>query len=405
MAMEKNKKELVREILNRGVENHYPNYKELEKKLITNKALRIYCGFDPSASSLHIGNAIALIKLRQFQSAGHKVIFLIGSFTGMIGDPTDKASTRKQLSREDVLLNATNFKTQAASYLDFEGTNAAELRYNHEWQDKLSFKDLISLSSHFTVQQMLQRDMFQKRLQEEKPIFLHEFLYPIAQAYDSVALEVDFEVGGNDQMFNMMCGRDLLKVVNNQDKGVLTMKLLTDNEGKKMGKSEGNIVMLDESPIDMYAKVMSWPDEVLPAGFELCTFLPWPEAKELTSNISNPRDTKMRLAWEITKINHGAEKASSAQEHFIKTVQNKEVPDDIEVKKIEAGKYSLIDLLVKLGMSSSKGEARRLISQGGIKVGYAKDLKTQEVVDIEIKVANELIIQRGKRQFVKLIIK
>lgn len=402
MATLKNKKEQNLEILNRGVEKSYPSYQALEKKLNSTQVLRVYCGFDPSANSLHIGNAIALVKLRQFQEAGHKVIFLIGSFTGMIGDPSDKTAARKQLSREEVLDNASNFQSQAKAYLKFKGDNPAEVRFNHEWLDKLSFKDLISLGANFTVQMMIQRDMFQKRITEEKPIFLHEFFYPLAQAYDSLELDVDIEVGGNDQMFNMMCGRDLMKAVKNKDKGVITMKLLTDSEGKKMGKSEGNIVMLNEDSNNMYAKIMSWPDDVLSSAFELCTFLDLNNIEKIKKESDNPRDAKMRLAWEITKINHGEEEANKAQDYFIKTVQNKELPSEIKDFIIKPGKYKLIDLLVLSALCESKGEARRLITQNAIKVGHDNDLKVQSDVNLEIQLSNNLIIQRGKRQFVKL---
>lgn len=394
---------MIEEILERGVEKIYPNSSELQKKLESGKILRIYCGFDPSASSLHVGNAIALVKLAQFQRLGHKIIFLIGGFTGMIGDPTDKQAARKQLSREEVLANAENFKKQASAYLQFEGDNAAEVRYNNEWHDKLSFVELIGLSSHFTVQQMIARDMFQKRLEEEKPIFLHEFLYPLAQAYDSVMLDVDVEVGGNDQMFNMMCGRDLMRSMKNKEKSVLTMKLITDNDGKKMGKSEGNVVMLDSDASAMYGRVMSWPDSALAAGFELCTLLPRAEAETLAKAATdNPRDLKMRLAFEITKINHGDKAAQAAQETFIKTVQNKEIPDEIEIKSLAAGKYKIIDLLSALNLSASRGEARRLVEQGGIKIGYAETMKTITDSQAEVEVVSNLIIQRGKRQFIKI---
>ncbi len=393
----------ISEILERGVEKIYPGRAELEKKLKEGQVLRLYCGFDPSASSLHVGNAIALAKLAQFQRLGHKVIFLIGGFTGMIGDPTGKGAARKKLSREEVVANSLNFQKQAAVYLNFDGNNPAEVKYNNDWLDQLSFKDLIELSSHFTVQQMIQRDMFQKRLEEEKPIFLHEFLYPLAQAYDSVALDVDVEVGGNDQMFNMMCGRDLLKAVKNKEKSVLTMKLLTDSEGKKMGKSEGNIVFLEEKAPDMYGQVMSWPDGVLASAFELCTFIPWEEARALGQDSkANPRDLKMRLAFEITKINHGEKAASEAQDYFIRTVQNKELPADIELKSLAAGQYKIIDLVVALGLSSSRGEARRLIEQGGIKIGFGQDLVAINDSQEEVEVKSELIVQRGKRQFIKI---
>lgn len=397
---------LISEILERGVEKIYPSRENLEKKLKSGEILRLYCGFDPSASSLHIGNAISLAKLAQFQKLGHKIIFLIGGFTGMIGDPTDKSAARKQLSREDVLANAKDFQKQASAYIDFGGENPAELRYNNEWNDRLSFKDLIGLSSNFTVQQMLQRDMFQKRLSEERPIFLHEFLYPLAQAYDSVALDVDVEVGGNDQLFNMMCGRDLLKALKNKDKDVLTMKLLTDNEGKKMGKSEGNIVILDENPNDMYGKVMSWADGVLSSAFELCTFLPWDEVKKIQASLlsgeMNPRDAKMKLALEITGINHGREAAESAQDNFVRIVQNKEIPDDMDSLAIVPGAYKIIDLLVNLGLCASRGEARRLVEQGGIKLGLADNMKTITDSQAEVLVSSGLIVQRGKRQFIKI---
>lgn len=404
MAIPKNDKALKEEILKRGVEKIYPNYQELEKKLDSNHVLRIYCGFDPSAKSLHIGNAIALVKLRQFQRAGHKVIFLIGSFTGMIGDPSGKTVTRKQLTRDEVLLNSSNFQSQAKAYINFEGDNPAELRFNHEWLDQLTFRDLIAIGSNFTVQMMIQRDMFQKRIMEEKPIFLHEFFYPLAQAYDSVKLDIDIEVGGNDQMFNMMCGRDLQKAINGREKFVLTMKLLADNNGKKMGKSEGNAFFLDDSASDMYGKVMSWTDDVLPSAFELCTFVEMTEVKELLKDLNNnPRDLKMRLAYEITKINHGEKLALEAQDYFIKTVQNKEIPEEIEERKVDQEKMNIVDLLVFLEMVSSKSEARRLVEQGGIKIGKTTDLQVVSDVKIEIKIENNLIIQRGKRQFIKIV--
>ena len=393
---------LVDEILNRGVEKIYPTYAELKKKLISGDRIRLYCGFDPSAPSLHVGNAILISKLGQFQKLGHEVIFLIGGFTGMIGDPTDKAAARSKLTREEVMANATNFVKQASAYLSFEGENAATVKYNNEWNDKVSFKDLIELASNFTVQQMITRDMFQKRLAEEKPIFLHEFLYPLAQAYDSVAMDVDLEVGGNDQMFNMMCGRDLMKSLGKKDKSVLTMKLLADNNGKKMGKSEGNAFFLDDTANDMYGKVMSWADGVLASAFELCTEVAMDEVKELLAS-DNPRDTKMRLAYEITKINHGEAGAKEAQEHFIKTVQNKEVPDEIEERQVSEAKMNIVDLLILLELATSKSEARRLIEQGGIKIGNAENLVAVTDVKAEIDLTAGLIVQRGKRQFVKIV--
>jgi tyrosyl-tRNA synthetase len=400
-------KKLVKELLTRGVEKIYPNYEALEKKLLSGERLRLYCGYDPSAPSLHVGNAISINKLGQFQALGHEVVFLIGDFTGLIGDPTDKKAVRKKLTREEVLKNAQDYKAQAAAYLKFDGDNPAKVRYNSEWNSKLNFSDLIELASNFTVQRMMQRDMFQKRLAEEKPIYLHEFLYPLTQAYDSVALDVDMEIGGNDQMFNMMCGRDLLKTLKNKEKFVLTMKLLVDDGGKKMGKSEGNAVFLNETSDNMYGQLMSWPDGALASALELCTNLPFDEVKELIKKMTvgkiNPRDVKMILAKEITRINYGAKVAEVAQENFIKTVQKKELPTEIKTWSAKQEKYNLVDLLVLTELANSKTEARRLIEQGAIKLREGEKITVVKNVKEELIIKSELIISRGKLHFIKVI--
>ena len=397
-------KKQVEEVLNRGVEIIYPDKKSLEKLLMSGKRIRLYCGFDPSAKSLHIGNAIALNKLAQFQELGHEVIFLIGDFTGMIGDPTDKAATRNKLTREEVLENAKSYKNQASGYLKFNGDNSAKVMYNSEWHDKITFKDLIEISSNFTVQQMLQRDMFQKRIKDEKPIHLHEFLYPLAQGYDSVAMDVDLEVGGNDQMFNMMAGRDLMKAVKKKEKFVLTLKLLADDVGKKMGKSEGNAVFLDHTPENMYGAVMSWTDSLIGVAFELCAKVPMEDVKEICQQLkdgkTNPRDLKMKLAFEIVKINLGEKAAQEAQEHFVKTVQKKEIPDEVESRKLKVKSINIIELLNEVGLTKSKGEARRLIAQNGIKI----DGKVVNDINMEVKIGKKgILLQRGKRQFLRVI--
>jgi tyrosyl-tRNA synthetase len=394
----------VEEVITRGVETIYPDKNDLEKLLLSGKKIRLYCGFDPSAASLHIGNAIQINKLSQFQSLGHEVIFLIGDFTGMIGDPTDKTAARKKLTREEVLKNCKNYQKQASAYLNFEGDNPAKVLYNSEWSDPLTFKDLIEISSNFTVQQMIQRDMFQERIKNEKPIHLHEFLYPLAQAFDSVEMGVDLEIGGSDQMFNMMCGRDLMKSMKQKEKFVLTTKLLADNEGKKMGKSEGNVVNLDEIPENMYGVIMSWPDGVIGVGFELCTKLPIKEVKkykaELEQEKVNPRDLKMKLAYEITKINHSEELAQKAQNDFVSKFQKKEIPEEVESRKVKEKSLSLVDLLIEANLASSKSEARRLIQQNGIKV--ENEIINDPSKEIEIS-KDGVLIQRGKRQFKKVI--
>src|SRR5688572_27174782 len=224
----------VEQVLTRGVSQVLPSEKGLSS-LMAKRKIKLYQGFDPSAPSLHLGNFVGLMKLRQFQKLGHEIIFLVGDFTGMIGDPTDKLATRKKLTRDEVLENAKAWREQAGKVLDFDGENPAKIMFNSEWSDKVSFKDLIEITSNLTVQQMMERDMFQERIKAKAPIYLHEFLYPVAQGYDSVVMDVDLEIGGNDQLFNMMAGRTLMKAIKGKDKYVLTTKLLVDKEGNKVG--------------------------------------------------------------------------------------------------------------------------------------------------------------------------
>ena len=389
---------LIEELLTRGVENIYPSREELKKVLMSGKRIKLYCGYDPTAKALHIGNAISINKLGQFQKLGHEVIFLIGDFTGMIGDPTDKSAARKKLTREEALENSQNYQKQAAGYLKFEGENAAKVLYNSEWSDKLTFKDLIELSSNFTAQQMLQRDMFKKRLAEEKPIYLHEFLYPLAQGYDSVAMDVDLEVGGNDQTFNMLAGRDLIKSVKGKEKFVITVKLLADETGKKMGKTEGNVVNLDETPENMFGQVMAWSDGLINPGFELCTNVPMEEIKKLDAKI-NPRDAKLRLALEITKINYGEEAAQKAKDYFIKTFSQKETPADIEEFKIDKPEMKLSEVLVESGNAKSLSDARRKIEQGGVELDGKKVKDWKIVLNSQ---NNDAVLKVGKFGFVKI---
>lgn len=393
---------LVEDVLTRGVEKIYPDKEVLKKKLMSGERIKLYCGYDPSASSLHIGNAISINKLSQFQKLGHEVIFLIGEFTGMIGDPTDKGAVRKKMTRKEVKNNAKAYKKQASAFLKFSGPNKAKILRNSKWNDRVSFKNLIELASHFTVQQMIQRDMFQKRLEENKPIYFHEFLYPLAQGYDSAVMNVDLEVGGNDQMFNMMCGRDLQKALNGKDKCVMTLKLLTDDNGKKMGKSEGNAVFLNENHTEMFGKVMSWTDGAIINALELCTQVDMNEIlemkKKMTNNEVNPKDLKMRLAYEIVKIFHGEELAKLAQENFVNTFQKKETPIEMPEFSFSGKTMNIVDLLLALKLVDSKTDARRLIDQGGIKIN--EEVVNDAKKDYEL--SSGTIIQRGKRQFAKI---
>ena len=397
-----NQESQIKEVLTRGVENIYPNQQALEKKLKSNQKLRLYCGYDPTAPTLHIGHAITIRKLAQFQRLGHEVIFLLGDFTGMIGDPTDKTATRKKMTREELLKNAKNYKKQASKILRFSGRNPAKILYNSQWSDKLSFADLIEIASNFTAQQTIARDMFKKRIQDGRDLYLHEFLYPLAQAYDSVAMDVDLEVGGNDQMFNMLAGRTLMKKMKNKDKFVLTTKLLVDSAGQKMGKTEGKMISLDTPANEMFGQIMAWSDEVIGLGLELCTDLSMEEVNQIIQQIKqgkiNPRDVKARLAREIVSIHHSKPAALKAEKEFIRIFRQKEKPSQIPVFKLIARRYHILDLLVQTKLAPSKGEAKRLIEQGGVKI----DNKTIKDWQKEIAAKDGLVIQVGKRKFLRV---
>ncbi len=391
----------IQELLDRGVERIYPSREFLEKALLADKKLIIYLGIDPTGSTLHLGHAINLEKLRQFQELGHKVILLIGDFTGMVGDPTDKKATRQPLTRQQVLTNAHDYKKQAGKILNFSGANKVIVKFNSAWQNKLNFSDVMELASHFSVQRLLERDMFQERIKAGRSISLHEFMYPVLQAYDSVAMDVDGEIGGNDQTFNMLTGRDLMKELKKKEKFVVTMKLLVDTTGKKMGKTEGNMAALSDTPKDMFGKIMSWTDGMIINGFELCTRVPLTEIKQIAKDLKsgkNPRDIKFRLASEIVKIYFGESSAQKAGQEFTNIFAKKANPDDMPEFNISKNKISPIDLLLQMNLVNSKSEARRLIEGGGMKLNHAKVTAWDK--DISIKSGD--VIQAGKRKFGKV---
>jgi len=323
---------------------------------------------------------------------------LVGDFTGMIGDPTDKTSLRPQLTRKQVLENCKNWKEQASRVLNFNGKNPAQFLYNSQWLSKISFTELLNLGRHLTYQQTIKREMFRKRLKQDKDIYLHEFLYPLMQGYDSVHLNVDLEIGGSDQMFNMLVGRDLMKKLKNKEKFVLTTKLLVDSKGEKVGKTTGNALFLNASPNEMYGGIMSFPDEVIPLSFELLTLLPLQSIKSLGKEL-NPMDLKKKLAFEIVKMYYSEKEAKEAQENFEKVFQKKELPQENilvhEIKPIE--KEDVIKVLTESGLASSKSEAKRLIAQGGVDV----DGKTIKEIS-EVKLEDGSIIKAGKKKFLKI---
>lgn len=391
----------IEEVLSRGVENIYPSRQALEKILLSGGKLRIYSGIDPTGK-LHLGHAVVLGKLRQFQDLGHEIIVLIGDFTAAIGDPTGKSATRKPLSAEQVSRNAKNYKKQIGKILDLKKSNIRFL-YNQEWTNKLKPKDLLELASHFTVARLLERDMFQERIKRGQDILVHEFLYPIFQAYDSLTMDVDMEVGGNDQTFNMLAGRRLLKKIKNKEKFVLTTKLLIDAEGKKMGKTEGNMVNLDERPKEMYGKIMNWPDSLLIIGLELCTAVSLKEIKEISEQIKqggiNPREVKAGLAKEIVRLYHGEKKSEEAEKEFERVFKEKKLPSKIRKIRLREKFLNILDLLVETKLTPSKSEAKRLILQKAVKINRVLKENWQEIIEIK----KGVVIQVGKRRFVEAI--
>jgi tyrosyl-tRNA synthetase len=365
-----------------------------EEKLKSGKPMRIYLGIDPTGAKLHLGHSVPLRKLKAFADAGHHVIFLIGSYTAMIGDPSGQDKMREPLSREQVEKNFESYKKQAGKILDF---SKIELRYNHEWLEKLGFADVVKLASHFTVQQMLHRDMFKERMKKEQDIAVAEFLYPLMVGYDSVVLDVDVELGGNDQLFNMLCGRTLQKAFDKRDKFVLTTKLIEGTDGRKMSKTYNNCIWLEDSAKEMYGKILSVKDELIIPYLECVTEMPMKEIQDIEKKMKkgNPKDAKMRLAREVVTLYHGDEAAKHEEEQFTSVFSKHELPEDMQEMKV-GKKIQLIDVMMLAKLVSSKSEARRLIEQGGVKLN---DM-TIGTVDA---MAQPGVLKVGKRKFLKLV--
>jgi tyrosyl-tRNA synthetase len=376
--------------------------KKLEDSATTGKPLRVKLGLDPTAPDIHVGHTVVIRKLKAFQDLGHTVIFLIGDFTGTIGDPSGKNVTRPPLSREQIDANAETYKRQMFKLLDPEKT---ELRFNGEWMDRFTAADFVKLCAKTTVKQILERDDFTKRMAEEKPISLHELLYPLVQGYDSVALESDVELGGTDQKFNLLMGRNLQREFGQEPQVIITTPLLEGLDGvEKMSKSLGNYIGIDEPANEMFGKVMSISDELMWRYYELLTDLSVLDIAGLKgkceSGAENPRNAKVNLAKKIISDFHSQTAAEAAEEDFNRRFVKKEVPDEIDEKTVIAGKHKLIDLLTENGLAGSKGEARRLVDQGGVKINGEKATATAAEIDIT---AEGVLIQVGKRKFLKLV--
>jgi tyrosyl-tRNA synthetase len=377
----------------------------LKKKLLSGRRLRVKLGVDPTAPDLHIGHAVPLKKLREFQDMGHQVVLIIGDYTARVGDPTGKSKTRPMLTEADVKRNAETYLAQAGKVLDVK---KLEIRWNGEWFSKMDFNSVIALAAQFTVARMIERDDFSNRLKEGTDVHLHELMYPMMQAYDSIMVEADVEIGGTDQKFNILAGRDLQRKMGKPEQDCMFLgPILVGTDGvKKMSKSLGNYVGVSEAPEEMFGKIMSIPDAAMRDWFLLATDMPEDGIRDLLGACAagkmNPRDAKVRLAKEIIAMYHSARAADAAEERFKAVFQKKEVPDDVPECAVAGGKRGLAELLVETKLVASKSEARRQIEQGGVKVGgeVVNDAAATVVVG-----KKPTLIQKGKRHFVNVVAK
>jgi tyrosyl-tRNA synthetase len=373
---------------------------KLERSAKTGKPLRVKLGADPTAPDIHLGHTVVIRKLRAFQELGHTAIFLIGDFTGMIGDPSGKSATRPQLTREEINANAETYKQQIFKLLDPEKT---VIEFNSRWMDTLGSAGFLRLSSHVTVRQILERDDFQQRLETNRPLALHEVMYPLVMAYDSVALEADVELGGTDQKFNLLMGRNLQREYGQESQVAVVMPLLEGTDGvQKMSKSLGNYIGINEPPQEIFGKVMSISDDLMWRYYELCTDLAPHQLSALRTAVEsgerNPRDVKAELSKRIVADFYSQSAAEAAEEQFVRRFRNKETPDDVEERVVAAGSWKLPRLLVELQLASSMAEARRLIEQGGVYV----DGERAPQSDLELSADRSFLLQVGKRRFVRV---
>lgn len=373
--------------------------KKLEKSVAEKKPLRCKLGIDPSAPDLHLGHAVVLHKLRQFQDLGHHIIIILGDFTGRVGDPTGRSETRKQLTEEEVMANAKTYQEQIFLILDPDRT---EMVFNSEWLANLNFADVIKLASTLTVARMMEREDFAKRYQENTAISIHEFFYPLMQGYDSIAIRADIEFGATEQKFNLLMGRHLQREYGQEPQVAFTMPILVGTDGvQKMSKSLGNYIGINESPDQIYGKAMSISDDAMPEYFRLATTLPTAEVNSILNNLENgklhPRDVKMRLAREIVSLYHSSQAAKDAEEQFKQVFQKKGMPSEMSAYAFTAP-VDIITVMVNAELASTKSEARRLIQQKGVKL----DGETVGSIDIILTEKMEKVLQVGKRKFARI---
>ena len=380
----------IAKLLTRGVEAIYPSTDVLEKTLRSGKKLRVYMGVDPTGIKLHVGHSIGLSKLQQFADAGHEAILLFGTGTVLVGDPSQRKEARARITREEIEENIKTWKKQVSSIIDF---NRVTIKQNADWLLKLTLEDLVNIMSHISATQLFKRDNFQSRIEQGGTVWYHETLYPLLQGYDSVAMDVDLEIGGTDQTFNMLIGRELLQKMKGKEKYVLTTPMIVGTDGRQMSKSTGNCVWLTDTPENMYGKIMSIPDDQMTSYSELLTNLSEKDVERLS-----PIDQKKNLAFSITERFHNKEQATLAQEYFEKTVQHKETPDEVRQIHLPTGLTSTATV-VAAGFAPSNSEAKRLIVQGAV------EIDDQKITDPSMEIANfdGKILKVGKRNYIKLL--
>ena len=384
----------INEILTRGV-NEMIDAKHLREQLISGKKLRVKLGIDPTSPNIHLGRAVSLLKLRDFQELGHQIVLIIGDFTGMVGDTSDKDSERPMLAEKQVKENMKNYVKQAGKILDIKKT---EIKYNSQWLKKLGFLEIGKQADQFSLSEFIARENIKSRIDEGKPVSLRELLYPLMQGYDSVAIKADVELGGTDQRFNLLAGRTIQNYYGQEPQDILMTNLISGTDGRKMSSSWGNTINLIDEPKEMFGKIMSIPDEVIIQYFEHCTRIDMVSVDNFQNQLKNgvnPRDIKMQLAFEITKLYWGEKGADDGKQYFISVFQKKDTPSEMLEFNL-AGK-NIVDVLIESKLAQSRGDAKRLIEQGAIEINNKKITSIDEVV------AKNSIIQKGKRFFAKII--
>ncbi|MDP2820881.1 MAG: tyrosine--tRNA ligase [bacterium] len=384
----------IEELLARGVEEIIDK-NNLENKLKKGKKLRVKLGIDPTSPNIHLGRSIPLLKLKDFQELGHKIILIIGDFTGLIGDTSDKDSERPMLSEETVKKNLKTYIKQIAKIIDIDAT---EIYYNSKWLGKLGYMDICKQANIFSLNEFISRENIDRRLQEGKRISLRELLYPLMQGYDSVEVKADIEIGGTDQRFNLLAGRDIQRLYGQEPQDILTNPLIEGLDGRKMSSSFGNTINLFDTPDDMFGKIMSLKDDLIIRYFILLTRVDMKTIKKYEESLekgANPRDLKMKLAFEIVRMYHSEKNAQAANDYFVKTFSKKEIPETMP--KFKPSKYDIVSVLVETKLVSSKSEARRIIEQGGVKID------SKVVKDVRCVLLPGSVLQKGKIKFIEIL--